>query len=119
MTQATKHTPTPWKVSGPTYYTAERGNAAPYAGVSIKAASGESVCTIPSSVKRGALQRDADYQFIVTACNAHDELVAALRDCVQAIESEIDAAGDDRHPVIAGRIKTAKRARAALAKVQS
>lgn len=54
----------------------------------------------------------ANFAFIVTACNAHDDLVAALNECSEWLESFYDEGADRLAPTLA-------RARAALAKAQS
>lgn len=64
-TKQTAHTPTPWEACGNLVRTA-RTDVDP---------SGLLVCDCPANVGN----RIEDAAFIVRACNAHDDLVAALR----------------------------------------
>lgn len=73
----TKHTPTPWNVEG-------RGNAK--ARCFIEA--GE--FRIVECVTR---DHDANAAFIVRACNAHDDLVAALREAHSALNGAPNTLG--------------------------
>jgi len=63
------------------------------------------------------VRNPADAAFIVTACNAHDELVAALKFCRDIAEEELPHARVGSGAEVALR-HTIRKARAALAKVQ-
>lgn len=95
----TQHTPTPWNHSNGTvvFDGNDRKVAATYAnkgyGIEIDEA-------------------QSNAAFIVRACNAHDELVAALRACVEEM-SAYEYADEG----ISGEL--IRNARAALAKVQA
>jgi hypothetical protein len=85
----TKHTPTPYRIgdAGMTVFGPPNDNPAP-----------QVICE---------LRRKSDGPFLIAACNAHAELVAALRGMLNNF-----GADDVETPFIV-------RARAALAKVQS
>lgn len=100
------HTPTPWVVESNDRQLRRIMTAAPvYPGAEH-----------PAHIAGGVIYRDA--AFIVRACNAHDDLVSALRDAIRSIDEEVMAAGDDAktHPVIRSHARIADKARAALAK---
>lgn len=95
----TQHTPTPWEVS--------LRNAG--AAIIAPAASGKiHEATIICSGLGGHRGNAA---FIVRACNAHDELVAALRNSLAFVEYVANNGNEGAH-------ETAVEIRAALAKVQ-
>lgn len=93
MTATTQHTPTPWKVVRLSDL------------IGVLDANGFGVADLVPPSNRDTSNNAANAAFIVTACNAHDELVAALR----RIES-----GDFEGSGHAKQI-----ARAALQKVQA
>lgn len=66
----TKHTPTPWFLSGPH----NDGSAGIYTTANP---------SVDSSVAAFSDVGEANAAFIVRACNAHDELVAALENTLQ------------------------------------
>lgn len=63
----TEHTPTPWTFDG-TYVVAKFG---------------PTVADCAKSPSMGWGERRANADFIIKACNAHDELVKALRDILE------------------------------------
>ena len=78
---ATKHTPTPWRRSTTNPFainTAEGGASRAIAEVST----GEWM----PDVFVGANEAIANAEFIVRACNSHDELLAALSDVCDGVE---------------------------------
>lgn len=83
-----EHTPTPWSVSGNMIWDANNYHVAS--------------CNVNN-----------DAAFIVRACNAHDELVAACEEAIKAIELRISMQG------AAGYLGNAyKKAKEALAKAK-
>lgn len=90
----TQHTPTPWKVDG-------MDVVSPSEMIVVG-------CLQWCGEDRGG-EGEANAAFIVKACNAHDELVAALRDVVDTCDS-----GDYYGAPSAGAMQLA---RDALAKV--
>ena len=97
----TQHTPTPWKVlqagdpSGVPRVTSDKG------GVAV-------ICVNRYMGEKGpSAEESANAAFIVRACNAHDELVAALRELLWTEQFD-----DDDPRLIAARLQS----RAALAK---
>jgi hypothetical protein len=95
MTQATKHTPAPW-------YT---DNAC------ICASNGRALIAIEDIACEDEDENNAAH--IVRCVNAHDELVAALRDCVLQIEYF-----QGKWKETGSGVATLAQARAAIAKVQ-
>jgi hypothetical protein len=94
-----QHTPTPWSVcSAP-------ANDLWYVGISIEASGARvaDTCILNN-------HHTEDAAFIVLACNAHDELVAALKFCV------IEIAGIRNRKLTRGEEVALDAARAALAK---
>ncbi len=92
----TQHTPTPWEADELRIWSAAGSD--PIYIASLKFAA-DNDCPV---------QAEVNGEFIVRACNSHDELVAALTDC---IESLINAGRQHVHSV--------ERARAILAKVEA
>lgn len=93
-----QHTPTPWNVLSP------KGTLCAWRIVS------NDDCNVAFVAQRlSNAEADANAAFIVTACNAHDELVAALRN----LEAELHLAYDD---VPAGVDACMAQARAVLRK---
>lgn len=92
-TKQTAHTPTPWEACGNLVRTA-RTDVDP---------SGLLVCDCPANVGN----RIEDAAFIVRACNAHDDLVAALR----AVDEELWSKPMSK--------ETTEKVRAALAKADA
>lgn len=88
-----KHTPTPWSDDGKR----------------IKGPNGETVadCRLTNGKN--------DRPFIVRACNAHEELVAAAKDCLQDLSS-MELVGASAH---AGAVHRAKRLREIIAKAEA
>jgi len=88
------HTPTPWEVQD-----------CRHAGANVVSSDGNAFV---------ARMAHGDAAFIVAACNAHDELVAALRKCEHALQLSDISSARREHVEMARRM-----ARAALAKVGS
>lgn len=95
VTPAATHTPTPWKVH-PTV-NQHRYNAALDFGPS-----GIAVGVVWGPFEKRAMdaETEANAAFIVRACNAHDELVAALKDAEKRLLSFAES-GNDRLTVLA------------------
>lgn len=95
----TNHTPTPWTQHNGEIF-AERDDFGTMQVAQV-------MWRNPASYAEygGAQQAEADTAFIVTACNAHDELVAALREILKASLGGYST------------VRTAAIARAALVKV--
>jgi hypothetical protein len=103
MTAATQRTPGPWIQRGESVVT-NRPMLCAYNETSV------------FSFKRPFAERLANAAFIVRACNAHDELVAALRD-VMGTNAPTCWAAELGIEEYERRIAIVNRARAALAKV--
>lgn len=103
----TKHTPSPWKVCS-TYAQAQKGHGyiAAWSDQELPIATVKPLHLDPEESR-------ANMDFIVRACNRHDELVAALESC-ESILSAIEC-GQDK-PMATGQILDV--ARAALAKAR-
>ena len=84
-----QHTPTPWRLGATkTEVVAESPNSAEWGVVATMGLDfGES--------------RPANAARIVQACNAHEQLMKSLQECVQAIKN-VQAEGESRyHPIVA------------------
>lgn len=82
-----KHTPTPWMVAEGKEYCFHDGNRA--AIVRLNNTEGEESDETIAEVWPAANNTDiADARFIVTAVNAHDKLVEALKRAVLALDAE-------------------------------
>ena len=110
----TNHTPTPWMIEPQAEVSAHRItdiDCIPIAEVRIVGRS-----------EKGRGVRD-DAAFIVRACNAHDELVAALQALTDAVVSHVPEMAAEQGFALGASSRGnllchAKNARAALAKVQ-
>lgn len=103
-----QHTPTPWieqemPIGCNDRITADDGE-------------GTTVCEFPYGL-------DANAAFIVRACNAHEELIAALRDDVKAMDNVVAYLRKHAHLLppmtTTGLEVAAEKARAALAKADA
>lgn len=104
-----KHTPTPW---GKTYIAHQDGkNSSSYYKVS---GAQRSVCRTIDQL--AGPEDEANIDFIVRACNCHDELVGVLRELVKDIEVAGVGMVDRDWPDLS---VTYRHAREALAKVGS
>ena len=80
MADKTKHTKTPWTTESPCGF--------PYSGIYIVPESSKDFPFHIAQIRelREDEETDANAEFIVTACNAHDALVEALEDSKKEIE---------------------------------
>jgi hypothetical protein len=106
------HTPTPWHVGGMGSAIAVHHKGQPFRVWAADGGGVADVCTRRQLGADDAPEEKANAAFIVRACNAHDELVAALHHI---------ATGDVRpgHVEYISKARMAEIARAALAKVKS
>lgn len=113
-----KHTPTPWRDNG---YTAhEEYNKACAVWT---ADSGTFICATSRGEKRkhdaDEDTQDANARFIAHACNAHDELLTALREAENVIRwAAQEAAGRVKAEIVNGWTHHADKFRAAIAKAE-
>jgi hypothetical protein len=106
--QKAEHTPLPWKV----IENVNGGYGPPDVSAQlVYSDDGFVVAAVMSDVP--LLQRAGNADFIVRACNTHDELVAALREMI----ADSDDVDDGKLPAIAA--VTLVRARSLLAKLES
>ena len=98
---APKHTPTPWNYSSGMVW-AGRGEE-----IAVARAARDDEATSPC-------ERDANAEFIVRACNAHDELLEALRSIV--VDADRLIAETPRHALSQPYTVLLDQARAAIAK---
>lgn len=77
--QEVKHTPTPW-------FAQRQGSSTVYIESRIRPGTLQEVAAC-GPTEAGSEQQDANAEFIVRACNAHEQLVAALRDLEVAANS--------------------------------
>ena len=94
----TQHTPGPWIKD-------KRGE--------LRGSNGQTVLVYDLGVGNTVSKIAANAAFIVTACNAHDELVAALRDIADPQNFRCDPTVE----TLRKRDRAIQKARAALAKV--
>jgi len=98
-----KHTPGPWSV-----------------GTGLRTSAGKGIgfiAEIKTLPNRDYQQMEANADFIVRACNSHDELLEALKECLKAVNTVIafsDMAGHESLSFI--RVK--KMAEQAIAKAE-
>lgn len=94
-----KHTPTPWELNinsrYPIYSQHTREDV-------------RHICSIVQNETTTAEEKDANLEFIVRACNAHDELVAALKECTEALQAELGL--DERYKIEAIQDEALERA---------
>lgn len=105
-----KHTKTPWEL-----------DTCGWPLIINEAASDKVVCELPMKVKGSTLyvsesEQEANAQFIVTACNHHDELVATLEDvqvfarlsCPQGVDCDLWESTFDRVESVLAKLKGTK-----------
>jgi hypothetical protein len=107
----TGHTPLPWTVQSNDPY----GDVYVYGRGRKQGRHKQLVAQVWSGVDRSTEVATANADFIVLACNAHDELVAALRGLNETTERYIAAPSIDHMNALTEGLRFA---RAALAKVQ-
>lgn len=87
-----KHTETPWRATGVTG-SAMHSYAQPH-GVA-KDGAALLICGCFGDLEGGAETAQANVDFIVRACNAHDELVKALRGLLDCAGEDLSNASDE------------------------
>jgi hypothetical protein len=89
-TKQTAHTPTPWQYDEDALHVFVNGS-----GVE---GDGAVICEVwPGFGSGESKEREANAAFIVRACNAHDDLVAALRGLVNA---DVDRLSDQAYAIL-------------------
>lgn len=106
------HTPTPWFINGPWHIQSQTD-------IEGYRANGEPIPALPKIIAKltPIVEREANAAFIVRACNAHEELVKALRYALECLE-EVKEDEPLYHFYHYGAVSVDEQARTVLRKVQ-